>query len=134
MELLLNLVWLVAALLVAAAAWTRAKSETSGNQFWLLAVAVICLWVVLFPAISMTDDLQQVIFASEENPQSLLLSDIHRQTTATPQLLSVLALLSLLPAFLIASRDFLSRSFVVPPPLEGFLRPVISRPPPSPLF
>ena len=133
MELLLNLVWLVVGLCVSGMAFRRAKREASSKQRWLLGVAALCLCVVLFPAISMTDDLQQVIFASEENPQKLVLSDVHHKAHANVQLVSLLVILLLFHATF-ARIDRAHRAIAAKLPIEGFLTSAFSRPPPLPLL
>ena len=55
MELILNLVW-VAIAIVALLAWHRWRVDSEGSQLQQLIVLVLIL-AILFPAISMTDDL-----------------------------------------------------------------------------
>jgi hypothetical protein len=132
MELLLNLVWLVAALAVVWAAIARARSKqfiAAGPGLWALGVTVFCLCVVLFPAISMTDDLQQVTFGSEESTQSLIVADAHSRVHANLEFL-LLAILLVFAATL-ASFDLARRAFIAKSPLEGFIALIISRPPPA---
>jgi hypothetical protein len=60
LELLLNLVWLVIALAAVAAfaslAWRKSRAPQEGRRAW---VALGCVLVLLFFAISMSDDLHQ---------------------------------------------------------------------------
>lgn len=134
MELLLNLIWLVAVVFIAAAAFSRARSGLgSSPRVWVLAVAVVCLCVVLFPAISMTDDLQQVILGSEESAQNLILSDMHNRIHTSVEVVSLLLILLLLQAMFVRF-DFFRRAFVAKSPLDVFFASIISRPPPSVSF
>lgn len=127
MELLLNLIWLAVGLLMTAAVCRRVCTGLSARECLQLGVAVLCLWVVLFPAISMTDDLQQVPFASET--RTFQLSGTHGHQYLNLLFVSLLLLLSLQASFAISY--FARRVMVGPASLhEGFLRRVVSRPPP----
>jgi hypothetical protein len=130
MELLLNVVWLLAAILVSAAALRHPNRLGPGSrQRWVLGVAVLCLCIVLFPAISMTDDLQQVTWGSEENSKILALADVHSKVVANVDSVLLLAVLVLFQAKL-AQVGLARCAFVKKPLLEGFLVSVTSRPPP----
>jgi len=129
MELLLNLVWLATALLVAAIGLAGANAGVSSAKRWQIAIAVVCLCVVLFPVISVSDDLQQVEFTSES--RTVVLSEVHSHFHTNLLFISLLLLL-LLQATLAAS--YFSRKVFIPAfPRDGFLRLVISRPPPAAL-
>jgi hypothetical protein len=66
MELLLNIVWLTIALLalVRFGVWT--SGEPDRRRVALVGVATVCALAVLFPIISMSDDLQATVAAVEE--------------------------------------------------------------------
>jgi hypothetical protein len=135
MELLLNLVWLVAAATIVLAAIGRAKSkqfaDAANSERWVLCIAAVSLCVVLFPAISMTDDLQQVTFSSEESTQSLILADAHSRIHVNLDFL----ILALLLVFAATASVAFARQVSMPKPLlEGFIASIISRPPPVPVF
>ena len=126
MELLLNLVWVVASLLVIAAGLNRARTGVSSLEAWQIAIAVMCLCVILFPVISVSDDLQQVEFTTES--RTVVLSEVHAHHHTNLLLVSLLLLL-LLQATVAAS--YFSRKVFIPAfQLDGFLRSVVSRPPP----
>jgi len=126
MELLLNLVWLATALLVAAIGLAGANAGMSSARQWQIAIAVVCLCVVLFPVISVSDDLQQVEFTTES--RTVVLSEVHAHHHTNLLLVSLLLLL-LLQATVAAS--YFSRKVFIPAfQLDGFLRSVVSRPPP----
>lgn len=127
MELLLNLVWLAAALLVVAVGFTHASAGASSAERWQIAIAVVCLCVILFPVISVSDDLQQVEFASES--RTVVLSEVHSHLHTNLLFISLLLLL-LLQAILAVS--YFSRKMFIPAfPLDAFLCLVVSRPPPA---
>ena len=67
MELLLNLAWLLVALVCAVGLLHRAPRNLHSTKFWVLATAMLCVVVLLFPVISMTDDLHAEVFMAEEN-------------------------------------------------------------------
>jgi hypothetical protein len=59
LETILNLVWLgvtVAGVWLWRFRWSRSRRKPS-DRLWLEAVAMICILALLFPAISLTDDL-----------------------------------------------------------------------------
>ena len=57
MELALNLVWVAIAALIAIAGGARALSLSERRQCFIAITALVCLAVLLFPVISMSDDL-----------------------------------------------------------------------------
>ena len=66
MELLLNVIWLAIALGACARLAVWAAGEPDRRRVALAAVATVCVLAVLFPVISMTDDLQETIAAADE--------------------------------------------------------------------
>ncbi len=63
-ELLLNLIWLALSLLLASW-WIRAVRRGRARKDWTAAVTVCLLLMLLFPVISMTDDLVAMTSPSE---------------------------------------------------------------------
>lgn len=68
MELLLNLVWLTFALLALGLRW-HARSERHSNRLTPLVV-LSCVLILLFPVISVTDDLHPIRPEMEESSVS----------------------------------------------------------------
>jgi hypothetical protein len=130
MELLLNFVWLLTAVLVGTAVLrSPTKSGPCSRQRWLLCGTVLCLCLVLFPIISMTDDLQQVTLGSEENSRNLAMTDTHSKVVANVESVLLLAVLMLFQTML-AGVGRARCEFVSKPILEGYLVSITSRPPP----
>jgi hypothetical protein len=129
MELLLNLVWLLASAVLAGAAFVHAKNESSWDKRWIIVVAALCLLVTLFPVISMSDDLQQVSFMAEEKVQGTLVHDVHAESTPHLDFVHILTIFLLFQAVLIMWEASLESSggFSL---LSGFRTLVSSRPPP----
>lgn len=67
MELLLNLIWLAVVLgtTVKFALW-MARGGCDGRRTWLVATALVCVLALLFPIISITDDLHWSPARAEE--------------------------------------------------------------------
>ncbi len=67
MELLLNLIWLAVVLgtTVMFALW-MARGGCDGRRTWLVATALVCVLALLFPIISITDDLHWSATRAEE--------------------------------------------------------------------
>ena len=66
MELLLNLAWLILAFAAFARLGVWARGETDRMRVWTVALATVCVVVLLFPIISITDDFQESVAAIEE--------------------------------------------------------------------
>lgn len=66
MELLLNSVWLAIALAALVRVAVFAANEPDRRRVALVALTAICVLAVLFPIISITDDLQESVAALEE--------------------------------------------------------------------
>ena len=131
MELILNLVWLVASIfLVAAWIWSIRKGYIEFE--WATLIALILLIVILFPVISMTDDMV-MMRAPAEIEHIMRRSEAPLAPVAMLGLLGVLAALVLIivsmaaPQFYsqIRSRVFAARL------LDGFIRAFGVRPPPA---
>jgi hypothetical protein len=70
MELLSNVIWLMV-WAVPIAWWIRKRSFTSGRrEFWLSIVTLLCVGMLLFAPISISDDLHQDVFAPVEDANS----------------------------------------------------------------
>jgi hypothetical protein len=129
MELFLNLVWLGVSLVITLVAIARAGRETAWAQRCVIGVAALCLLVLLFPVISMSDDLQQVSFMAEENIPGRNLPHLHAAPAAHLQFAITLAILLIFEAALVARG--LAGTICTPcSPLSGFRTLVNSRPPP----
>jgi hypothetical protein len=79
-ELLLNLVWLVisAAALLAWVSWRRASSSECAPQMLRGLMVVVCILVLLFPVISITDDLaESAVLAEGSKLQDVLKAPEH---------------------------------------------------------
>ena len=96
MELLFNLVWIAisATALFAWASWRQRSSSETAPGMWLGVGVVVCLLALLFPVISISDDLSQVPGLAETNR----LQDVLK----TPDLRTVFQLTAILPADLLA--------------------------------
>src|ERR1700684_1619141 len=59
MELLLNLFWLMLAVPVLLLSWRARRSALESGQVWRInsVVLVVCMLLLLFPVVSVTDDL-----------------------------------------------------------------------------
>ncbi|HEX7190533.1 MAG TPA: hypothetical protein VF381_03070 [Thermoanaerobaculia bacterium] len=66
MEVVLNLVWLAIAVTALARLGAWARAEPDGRRIAIATLSTLCILAVLFPIISMTDDLQSDIVAAEE--------------------------------------------------------------------
>ena len=131
MELILNLVWLVASIfLVTAWIWSIRKGYIEFE--WSTLIALILLIVILFPVISMTDDMV-MMRAPAEIEHIMRRSEAPLAPVAMLGLLGVLAALVLI-AVSMASPQFYSqiRSRVFGARLlDGFIRAFGVRPPPA---
>jgi hypothetical protein len=80
MELLLNLFWLTIALL-AVGLWWRARSEQRCNRLPQFVV-LSCVLVLLFPVVSVTDDLHPIRPEMEEsNPSKKIKATAHASSS-----------------------------------------------------
>jgi NADH:ubiquinone oxidoreductase subunit 6 (subunit J) len=129
-ELLLNLVWLAAAVTVLAAALRQAcRTGRWDRRFQILTVA-LCLLVVLFPVISMSDDLRQASFTAEERIRGWAASLF----VDLPAVFPVPAVALLLALMLRVALGSIRRSTWGSSVVSGFARLVDSRPPPCALL
>ena len=126
MELLLNLAW---SLIGGVALWSflgaRSKHQ---KQFIFALVALFCAILLLFPAISVSDDLHFQAFVSEDsNASKRLLSAAQTSSIDywAPLLLAFLFTLFGRPLWFIRATKFVSRLSA------PFDRPVLGRAPPA---
>ncbi len=128
-ELLLNLAWLLVTVVCSTALLVRLRRSTDSQPVWVLVTAVVCVMVLLFPVISMTDDLHAEVFTAEESG---------KRRAAAVHLLELVAFVHVLAAWLlIAIAAPLSTGWTLrcddfaPRPLEGTRTASLIRPPPS---
>ena len=132
MELLLNLVWIALAC-VSLATWTiwRRRSESRSTPGLLRgALVIVCILALMFPVISMSDDMSQAAVLAEGNRlQDVLKSPIARQFVAVVLLYTIAALG--VPVFRVGYEALaLDRSTVSA--FDSFSAPVVAkRPPPA---
>ena len=129
MELVLNAIWLAIVCFVAAAALkhTNRADSPSVNRICLF-VGVLCFAALLFPSISITDDLQQVGIASEEVGRYLLKSADY---SSAPFSIAFTGIVALLLAAISGAGYLYRRPNFAPSPLAGFRFTTASRPPPA---
>ena len=128
MEILLNLAWLLVAVVCAFGLLRRARREPDSANMWLLATAVLCIVVLLFPVISMTDDLHAEVFTAEESGKRRIAAvQIQQQLTTLCALVSLLAG-SLITLTRLASST--TEETIVLQALAGIRHSSFSRPPP----
>src|SRR5215469_3575253 len=130
-ELVLNLVWLVTSLLLARW-WVRATRSGRARNGWQAIVSLCILLLLLFPVISMTDDL--VAMSSPAEVEHLVR---RAEVLATPsasidpfETLTLVALLFAAIAWLCALMERLRPSPQAVRFLSGFTRVTGNRPPP----
>jgi len=67
MESILNLVWVTIALSAIAQLCFWARTQTDRHRVVIVAIATVCTLAVLFPIISVSDDLQETVAALEDH-------------------------------------------------------------------
>lgn len=78
MELLLNFAWLFVCVALGCAVMRTAPMRRRRHSLWVLLAALAVIAVLLFPAISLTDDLNPTIFAAEfVSKRDLLTAPVH---------------------------------------------------------
>jgi hypothetical protein len=131
MELLLNLAWIAVAG-CACAFWLRCPAAARDRRARLYQVtALVVLLAVLFPVISLTDDLQAAAFPAEtEGAARRMLQSVHvpvsLATTAVRIAASVLLAQPTTSAFLQTNAESAAPVHLVP-----WLKAAAIRPPPS---
>ena len=128
MELVLNLAWVLLATLMFCL-WLRIASRTGGGRR-MQFVALAVLLLILFPVISVTDDLQAV-----QNPAETDSCQRRDHGYAAPHAISSPVAALPLPAFTELSFGFLRvaapGSFATPVIDHPALHPIQNRPPPA---
>ena len=129
MELFLNLAWLLVALACAIALLHRAPRKSHSTKFWVLATAMICVVVLLFPVISMTDDLHAEVFMAEESGKRRVNAiQVEHQLSN----LQAMAVQLVTPVLSISRSGWPpAREAAVPRPLAGTRPDWSNRPPPA---
>jgi len=131
-ELLLNLVWLAisTAALLAWVSWRKTSSSELAPKMMCGTMVVVCVLVLLFPVISISDDLSQSLSLAE----GTRIQDILK----APELRGIYHLAAILPSLLWRPRCescTVTRSFTAEAPVvlhEIFWYPAIEkRPPPA---
>ncbi|HEX8926695.1 MAG TPA: hypothetical protein VF786_12930 [Terriglobales bacterium] len=128
MELLLNLVWVLIA--GTALSWHLRSAPKDRKQFLLALGALCCALLLLFPTISVSDDLHvQAIVTEDSSPTKRLASAI---THAAPVYqIAIFFVFSALVAALFRTVCFV-RTTTPAPYLSALLdRPVLGRAPPA---
>ena len=134
MELLLNLAWAAVSVSLLVLWLTSLRNGTSRTD-WRVIIAFLLLVVLLFPVISMTDDLAAVQNPAEAEHifRRSVAPLLHVSATSPLGLTFGLLLLLFSAGFapLLASTRF-TRASILTRLLAGFLRSSAVRPPPSP--
>jgi hypothetical protein len=84
MELLLNIVWLAVALGLGIGLSLHQRVRIRRPSTLLVAVAIACIIFVLFPAISLSDDLHPVTYATEDSARRFVSVALLLQSVALP--------------------------------------------------
>lgn len=131
MELFLNSVWFALLAGASFALLHRYRQKSDRRRFLLALGALLCAAAILFPSISITDDLHLDAFVMEDSNSTKRLGNA--VTHAAP--LANIAWLGFVPlSFLLVPRQYvrcvvedLPSSYKTP----FLIRPVLSRPPPA---
>jgi hypothetical protein len=136
-ELFLNLLWFSVSLLLIVL-WTREVRQGHTRLAWSTFVALALLLVLLFPVISMTDDLVTMAapFEDDHSVRRGTIALLHPDQVAATSVDTVAfaALLLLGVAFLATRLSRLVPSSYSKTQLTGFSRSLAVRPPPQALF
>src|SRR5581483_3815893 len=103
MELLLNLAWLLVTVICSVALLRRVLRTRNSVPLWVMITAVVCVMVLLFPVISMTDDLHAEVFTAEESGKRNVVAVQVQQLSAFAPVLAAW-LLIFMPVPLVATR------------------------------
>lgn len=131
MELLLNLIWITVVTLLCVGVWRNRLNGADPKHSWsVAAVAVVCIAALIFPAISLSDDLHIECTAIESPGKR-----IHQLIVNVEQTGVVIALwTSMLLASIFSAQakrnQFDTGEAATAAPLEGFLPPSLGRAPP----
>lgn len=129
MELLLNLAWLLVTVVCSIALLCRVQRTRNSVPLWVLVTAVVCVMVLLFPVISMTDDLHAEVFTAEESGKRRVAAVQIQQLAAFVAVLA--AWLLVLSAAPLVELGWLHSNEFVPSSLNGATTASFIRPPPS---
>ena len=128
MELLLNIVWLIVA---AAALWRfLGSASTSRKQFLVALGALVCSLLLLFPSISVSDDLHLQAFVAEDSSPGKRLVNVGGHSALSHQFAMFVTLFSALFAALRRITWFVRNSNPVSYLSALLERPVLGRAPP----
>ncbi|HJX85132.1 MAG TPA: hypothetical protein VJ723_12385 [Candidatus Angelobacter sp.] len=123
MELILNLVWLGVCICLLIVSGPLLKKPAAGQARGVTVVALVCLMCLLFPAISITDDLQ-------DNPALVEVTKLKKLACAGPAVMAMLPLIALhVPQPAIWATHSLDELSL--PQLRLFTTDLSRRPPPS---
>jgi len=129
MELLLNLAWLLVTVVCSIGLLRRARKDPEAANLWVLVTAVVCIMILLFPVISMTDDLHAELFTAEESGKRRVAAIHIQQLVAFVHVLAAWLLISIaLPR---RATGVTCCEHFVPSPLDGSQFAWFTRPPPS---
>ncbi len=133
MEKLLNVVWLLLALAISAG-WlgqrTRSRNRSLAGAR-LQAIALVCLVVFLFFPISISDDLQWTVLATEAEASWKMIKSLEAGGSATVPGLHVTAVFPIVALRLAARTASLVDRFVaIGSPAAGFCQDFSGRSPP----
>lgn len=128
MELLLNLAWLLVTVVCSIALLRRARRNPDAAHLWIVITALVCIMILLFPVISMTDDLHAELFTAEDSGKRRVAAVQVQQLVAFVHVLATwLTILIAAPlAAVWASRS----AELVSRPLDGTRITSFIRPPP----
>ncbi len=130
MELLLNIVWLVVAIGLVIGLSLHQRVRIHKPSTFLVVVSIACIIFVLFPAISLSDDLHPMTYATEDSARRFVSIALFLQFLALP-VAALFALLRFDVPFQ-ALPLWLLRETPQQRALDGYSSPVLGRAPPVP--
>ena len=130
MELLLNLIWMAVAILLCLAVWRHRLAEAELTHPWkIAAIAVVCIAALIFPTISLSDDLHLECAAVESPSKRILQMLANVQHTGV--VIALWATMLLVSVFAQSQKTLGDTTeAAATAPLEGFLSPCTGRAPP----
>jgi len=102
--------------------------QPDSAKLWLMVTAVVCIMILLFPVISMTDDLHAELFTAEESGKRWVAAIYVQQLAVFVHALAAWLLISL--ALPVRTDRWASSDVVVPRRLAGIRAAWFTRPPP----
>jgi heme A synthase len=125
-ELVLNLIWFAVATLLCVAVCRNPAGRVDGRVKWAaLVISIVCVAAVVFPAISVSDDLHAPYILSE-SPEKRIVKAVADQPLNAFALLLMLVLIA--ACFLEKTRRINDK--LVPKPIDGFTPALAGRAPP----